>query len=370
MFIEILHCCDQSGSPSPGQGAVCGIKDRQLFVTSGIDIEFYPAAKACQTDSICVVVISANLNPVNSPAAARFTSMAKLIFGCGYLGLRVAEKWTKRGQQVYAVTRSAHKAQELAATGIVPVLADLTSPASLASATWPSDLETVVFAVGYGPGSKLSIGEVYVQGLTNVLAALPDSVPRFIYISSTGVYGDAAGEWVDEETPCRPTRAGGRASLAAEELLRGDRFGKRSVILRLAGLYGPGRIPRAASLMRGEPIDAPSEGFLNLIHVEDAAAIVVLAESKAPLPRTYVVSDGQPVVRGEYYRELARLLDAPAPQFAIPDPNTPAAQRAASDKRICNRRLMNELAPKFLNPSYRQGLAAIVAAQHSSAGDE
>ena len=110
-----------------------------------------------------------------------------------------------------------------------------------------------------------------------MLAALPSDTGRFIYISTTGVYGTAGGEWVDEETPPDPQRDGGRASLAAEQVLAAHPLGARSIILRLAGIYGPGRVPFLDKLRAGEPIPAPSAGYLNLIHVDDAAAVVVAA---------------------------------------------------------------------------------------------
>jgi nucleoside-diphosphate-sugar epimerase len=286
--------------------------------------------------------------------------MAKLLFGCGYLGGRVARLWRDAGHKVYVVTRSAAKGARLAQEGIRPLVADLTDAASLADCDWPSEIDTVLFSVGYDRGSALAIDAVYAQGLANVLAALPPRASRFIYISTTGVYGNAGGQWVDEQTPCRPERAGGKASLAAEQALKEHPLGARSIILRLAGIYGPGRIPRADQLVVGEPIDAPADGYLNLIHVEDAAAIVILAEERAPLPRTYVVSDGQPVIRGEYYGELARLLDAPPPQFITPQADSPAARRAAGDKRASNQRLIEELAPQLQFPSYREGLADAV----------
>jgi nucleoside-diphosphate-sugar epimerase len=286
--------------------------------------------------------------------------MAKLIFGCGYLGGRVARLWQQRNEAVYAVTRSAAKAQALAREGIRPLMADITASLPEDAGFWPAPIDTVLFSVGYDRGSTRPIHEVYVGGLANILAVLPDSVQRLFYISSIGVYGDAAGQWVDEQTPCRPAREGGKSSLDAEELLRGHPLGDRSLILRLAGIYGPGRIPRAETLQAGQPIDAPAEGFLNLIHVDDAAAVVLLAEAKSPLPRTYVVSDGHPVVRSEYYCALARLLGAPPPRFVTPAHESPSAQRAASNKRASNRRLVAELAPELRYPSYREGLAAIV----------
>ena len=288
--------------------------------------------------------------------------MAKLVFGCGYLGLPVARLWKAAGHTVFAATRSEKRAAELALEGLQPIVANILGDAPL---TLPGPIDTVLFAVGYDRASEQSIQQVYVEGLRRVLESLPPTVERVIYISTTGVYGStSAGDWVEESTPCQPTREGGKASLAAEEALRNHpTFADRAIVLRLAGIYGPGRIPRSGDLAAGRAIDAPARGWLNLIHVDDAAQIVLLAEAKAPLPGLFVVSDGQPVIRGDYYRELARLLHAPEPRFVDPDPQSPAAQRAGSDKRIDTRRLREALQPAFLYPSYREGLAAIVKSE-------
>ncbi|MCI0361893.1 MAG: SDR family oxidoreductase [Planctomycetaceae bacterium] len=291
--------------------------------------------------------------------------MAKLIFGCGYLGLRVARLWKAGGDKVHAVTRSTERGAALATEGLAAIVADVTDPSQL---VLPQDVETVLWAVGFDRSSATgkssaagahAIQDVYVSGLANVLRALPQSVGRFIYISSTGVYGQVTGSEVDEDSPCRPTREGGRACLAAEELLRASPFADRTIVLRLAGIYGPDRIPRSSDLAAGRPIDAHSDGWLNLIHVDDAARIALLAEQKARPPKLYVVSDGQPVVRGDYYRELARLLGAPPPRFVEPPADSPAAARAGSDKRVNPRRMLADLSPALLYPSYREGLAAI-----------
>ena len=112
----------------------------------------------------------------------------------------------------------------------------------------------------------------------------------------------------------------------------------------------------------------PAEGCLNLIHVDDAASVVLAAERQAPLPRLYVVSDGHPVERRIYYQELARLLYAPPPRFvaaAARQPSRRRARRATSASTIA--RMRDELAVHLAYPSYREGLAAIVAAEE--AGD-
>lgn len=308
----------------------------------------------------------------------------KLLFGCGYLGSRVARLWRDRGEAVTIVTRKPTKAAELSAEGYRAIVADVCDHATLVDLP---PAETVLFAVGYERGAAATaasakpIEEVYAGGLSNVLNKLRSNLPAHsplpiphsaftsplvIYISSTGVYADAEGDWVDEETPARPIREGGRACLAAEQVLAGHPLGVRSIVLRPAGIYGPQRIPRAETLRRGEPIDAPPDGFLNLIHVDDLARIVCDVERLAhggeiALPRTFNVADGHPVVRREYYRELARLLDAPPPRFVESKQVCQAVLRAAADKRIATSRLTSEVAPNFAYPSFREGLAAIVA---------
>ncbi len=137
--------------------------------------------------------------------------MAKLIFGCGYLGRRVARLWCDAGEDVYAVTRSRERAIELASAGLRPIVADVTEPASLRELPAGS---TVLFAVGHDRTAGKSITQVYCDGLRHTLAALPAETQQIMYISSTGVYGQQAGEIVDEDTPCHPDREGGRACLA------------------------------------------------------------------------------------------------------------------------------------------------------------
>ncbi len=290
--------------------------------------------------------------------------MAKLVFGCGYLGRRVADRWLAAGETVYVVTRSAARAAELRAQGLMPIVADVVSGAGLAGL--PA-AETVLYSIGYDRAAGVSMRTVYVDGLAHALAALPSETGRIIYISSTGVYGHTTGERVDETSECRPVREGGQACLAAEHLLSADRLGDRAITLRMAGLYGPGRIPSQRQILANEPLAVPADGYLNLIHIDDAASIVLAAERRAPLPRLYLVSDGQPVERHIYYEELARLLGAPPPRFVPSEPGSPALARSASDKRIDNARMRGELAVHLDYPSYREGLASIVADGRSAA---
>jgi len=288
--------------------------------------------------------------------------MTKLLFGCGYLGRRVADRWRDANHEVVIVTRSSEKAAELERQGMRALVADISKPATLGSLP---TADTVLFAVGFDRTTGQSIQDVYERGVENVLAALPRNTGRIIYISTTGVYGDAGGERVDEQTPPDPQRDGGRASLASERILTKHPLGANGVILRMAGLYGPGRVPFLAQLRSGEPIAAVSTGHLNLIHVDDAAAVVTAAEVAdlfAVGPHIYCVSDGQPVVRNEYFQEIARQIGAPPVKFTATAPNLPRTSRAEADRRISNAKLMSELAITLQYPDYRAGLRAILSA--------
>ncbi|MEX0712168.1 MAG: NAD-dependent epimerase/dehydratase family protein [Pirellulales bacterium] len=295
--------------------------------------------------------------------------MAKLVFGCGYLGSRVASAWRAAGHDVYVVTRSSRRADELAGEGYRPLLADVTLPDDFPQ--WPP-AETVLYAVGYDRKTANSIEQIYVGGLANVLDSLPAGAApangmnsvlqgRFIYISSTGVYGDSRGALVNEDTPCNPERAGGKACLAAEQLLLAGPLARRAVILRMAGIYGPGRLPNLKSLLAGDPLAAAGEAHLNLIHVDDAVAAVLAAERvEVRLPRTYLVSDGAPGLRRDFYAQCARLVGAPPPRFEAPA--APQLSRGgAADKRISNARMMAELGVVPRYGSYREGLAQIAS---------
>ncbi|MBA2116517.1 SDR family oxidoreductase [Bremerella alba] len=285
-------------------------------------------------------------------------SCSRMILGCGYVGMPLARAFRAAGDVVFPTTRSQERARQFEEQGWHAKIADVTQPDTLRKLP---EADTVVFAVGYDAGSGASREDVYAEGLKNVLEFLPESTRRLIFVSTTGVYGDAEGQTVDEETPCDPARPGGKAFLIAEQYLRNHPlWSTRSVILRMAGIYGPGRIPRSADIEAGKPIPAPGGGALNLIHVDDAVQAVRLAADAEKFSPLYIVSDGSPVDRRDYYREVARLLGAPSPTFEEPAPDSPAAQRASSDRKMSNRRLVTELGFQPKHPSYREGLAAIL----------
>ncbi|MBK95493.1 MAG: NAD(P)-dependent oxidoreductase [Planctomycetaceae bacterium] len=284
----------------------------------------------------------------------------RLIVGCGYLGQRVAQQWLAEGHQVYGLTRNAANAEILRQSGLEPLIGDVMEPEKIA--LLPA-VEQVLYSVGFDRSSSYSIEEVYIQGLQNLVALLPQTCQRLIYISSTGVYGQDDGSWVTEDSVTQPIRAGGKACLAAEQHLLDPANVPpecKVTILRLAGIYGPGRVPRLDLIKQGKPLAIPSEGWLNLIHVDDAVTIVDRVIKQTPQASCYLVSDGCPVLRTDYLNEIASLLRAPEIRFTEVDAQSPATQRAAGTKRISNQRLCSEFPIEWKYPSYKQALAEIL----------
>jgi nucleoside-diphosphate-sugar epimerase len=277
---------------------------------------------------------------------------ARLIVGCGYLGTRVARRWLERGDRVWAVTRSATRAADLAAVGIEPIVADVTKPDTIHDLP---EVATMFWAVGFDRASGTSHRDVHVTGLGRVLDALPGR-PRPILSSSTGVWGDEDGRVVTEDTPAHPAREAGAVLLAAEALLHSHRLGP-GVALRFAGLYGPDRLPRIDDLRAGRPLPADPDSWLNLIHVDDAAQVVcAVADAADPRP-LYVVSDGRPVRRGEWYGHIARVVGCPPPTW-----DTTAPRTRGADKRVDPALLFRDLPISLGHPDAFAAMADLLRA--------
>lgn len=251
-----------------------------------------------------------------------------LIAGCGDTGSRVAARLVERGERVTALVRSVESCDALRQQGIDAIAVDLDSEAPP-----PGNYQRLIH-LAPPPGK----GEDDPR-LAAVLTAYP-SLDRLIYISTSGVYGDCQGEWVDETRECQPITARAKRRLAAEQ--RVARSGLHWNVLRAPGIYGPGRLP-IERLREAEPIlnDADSP-WTNRIHVEDLAAAVLAVAEHAPSGRIYNVSDGMPTRMSAQYRILARLLDLPEP----PQIGWQQAQADWSDLRLSflreSRRLRNE----------------------------
>lgn len=291
-----------------------------------------------------------------APPEQRAPARRVLVVGCGYLGRRLAARLAARGGEVHGIVRTPASATLVSRAGARPIVADVADPGTPLPAL--PEVDTVVWCVGFDRSAGRGYRDVHVLGLARLLDLLPGT-PRVVLTSSTGVWGRGDGPDVDETTPARPDREAGRVLLEAEALLQGHRLGPGTV-LRLAGIYGPDRLPRMDSLRAGEPIAADPDTWLNLVHVDDAAAVVIaVADHPRPGP-LYVVSDGRPILRRAWYGRLAELTGSPAPRWTPPDP----ASRGG-DKRVDPRRLFAEIGPEICHPDALVAVGGIL----SGAGD-
>lgn len=297
--------------------------------------------------------------------------MQKLIIGCGYVGLRVAQKWVEQGHTVSALTRSTSRADELKSLGINPLIGDITQPDSLKSLP---ETETILYAVGFDRTADQSRHEIYINGLDNVLNEVKGRAAKLIYLSSTSVYGQSAGEWVDETSVCEPLRENGQICLEAEQLFEKhgmlgsgrNRKPATAVILRLAGIYGPGRLlARIEQIKAGEPIAGRPDAYLNLIHVTDIVNVILKCDTEIPPESHFLVSDNRPITRQEYYETLAHIVKAPVPQFATAEMNQRAlkstrmhstARAAGLNKRCDNKKMRATLGLEMAYPTIKEGL--------------
>jgi nucleoside-diphosphate-sugar epimerase len=291
--------------------------------------------------------------------------MRTLIFGCGYLGLRVARAWIHQGHEVHAITRSTDRAAVLQESGIHPIVADVCDPATL---TKLPAADVVLHAIGFDRNSGKTQEEVTRGGTQTLLNAIRDRYERLIHISSTSVYGQCEGEWVNELSDCTPTQPGGQLALAAEGLIREAHAASpnsKPFILRLAGIYGPGRLlSRIETLKSGQTLSGRGDAWLNLIHVDDAANAVLKCGTCNLPGGTFVIADDQPLLRREYFEMLARLVNAPAPNF---DPSLPSQRGSGGiNKRCSNRRARQELDWRPNYSSATTGLPASIEPKLSS----
>jgi len=275
--------------------------------------------------------------------------MSKLVIGCGYLGKRVAQKWRENGDEVYALTRSQDTAEQFRQQGIHPIIGDVMYPETL---QFPRGLTTCLYAIGLDRSSGFSQREVYVDGLNNVLRSESFQPERLIYISSTSVYGQTDGSQVSEESPTEPERENGIVCVDAETLVR-EQIKIPWNILRLSGIYGPDRLlARKEKLAAREPMRGNPDGWLNLIHVDDAVQAVLKCEAHPEAANElFLISDDRPIMRRDYYTSLSKQFGTPGPVFAEGDDNN-LAKRCDNSKA----RRMLDFAPMY--PTIAEGIPA------------
>ena len=282
--------------------------------------------------------------------------MKRLVIGCGFLGLPLAKRWLEAGNEVFATTRHTHRAEQFSAIGLNSIVLDTTEPDTVSQLA-DHTFDTVVVAVGMDRTRYDSVHQVYVEGLRNVLENLHENTGQVIYISSTGVFGDFDGAWVDESSPTDPLRDGGKACLAAEQLLQASRFADRATILRMAGLYGDERVPTKETVASKQWSKLSPQGYLNLIHLDDAVSATCVAADQRLHRELFLIADSNPTLRGEYYQHIADQFQlGPIPwsdNASNPNPNA----RGAASKRISNKKFLQRTGMVLKHPDFRSGLA-------------
>jgi nucleoside-diphosphate-sugar epimerase len=275
-----------------------------------------------------------------------FSSERVLLAGCGDLGRRVAQRFIDRGAAVWALRR--HPLPEKGA--IRWLRGDLSDPASLGGL--PAGITRIVFLPAPDARDEAAYRTVFVEGLRNLLGALDRTAcRRVLFVSSSAVYGEHDGAWIDEATPPEPLGFNGRVLLEAEQWLAAQALS--SVVLRLAGIYGPGRM-QLIERLRGGQARVPRDvaHWANRIHVDDAAdAIVHLLMLDEVLP-LYVGADDTPLPLDVLYDFLARQVDVPVPAAG-------AAPAGVGSKRLSNARLRESgFVPRWGDA--REGYAALL----------
>ncbi len=294
-----------------------------------------------------------------TPVRAYNPAMRVLIMGCGYVGLPLGVELVRLGHEVFGVRRAASADASLAAAGIKPLAADVTRPADLARLPGPFDW--VVNCVSSDRGGGDQYREVYLQGTRNLVECLAAAPPKkFVYTSSTSVYGQTDGSPVKETSPAEPATETGRILLETENVLLDAVRQKQfpAVILRVAGIYGPDRGHLFLQYLKNEArITGRGERFINMIHRDDLVGVIIAALKNGRPGEIYNAVDDEPVAQIHFFRWLSETLGKWMPPFAG-EAEDAGRKRGLTNKRVQNRKLRMELGHQFKYPNFRKGYTA------------
>lgn len=289
------------------------------------------------------------------------------IVGCGDIGKRVARLWSARGMDVSALARTPTAQAQLTSLGMTSVLGDLDDPTSLAHLPLCNRLVYYL-----APPPEQGIADPRMAAFCEALAN-GEKPWKIVYMSTSGVYGDCGGALVDESAPLRPLTDRARRRVAAEEQLRRlqTEQGVAVVILRVPGIYGPGRLPRKR-IEQGVPVlderDAPPS---NRIHAHDLARICVAAGEMGRAGDVFNVGDESGGSMTDYFNAVADACGLPRP----PQIRMEVARHKLSpemlsylneSRRLDTRRLHEQLKIRLLYPDLDSGLKATLAEERGA----
>ncbi|WP_456380283.1 SDR family oxidoreductase [Thiolapillus sp.] len=279
-----------------------------------------------------------------------------LIAGCGYIGRRLARELS--ASDVSGLVRSRESCAKLVEMGIHPLQWDL---AKLVNIPLPSRDADIYYLL---PPPKTGVVDSFLENFLQGLEA-HGQPRRLLYLGTTGVYGDCGGDWVDEDAPVRPRVDRALRRFDAEQQLYrwAGETGAELVILRVAGIYGPGKLP-LQRLRAGKPMVAEQFApWTNRIHADDLVQVCLAAMVRGRDGEIYNVSDGQPGNMTDYFNQVADFAGLPRPPVIDPDAGEDqlsAGLRSylAESRRIDNRKMLQELQVKLRYPTLEEGLKA------------
>lgn len=283
--------------------------------------------------------------------------MRVLIVGCGYVGLPLGAELVRLGHEVFGVTRSDQNHAALKSHSIHPLIADIGDRATLDPLPLPFDW--IVNTVSSNKGGIDDYQKIYLGGTRHLIDWLASAPPKkFVYTSSTSVYGQTDGSQVKESSPTEPASETGRVLVATEKLLldalRDQKF--PAVILRVAGIYGPERGHLFLQYLKGEAcIPGKGDRLLNMIHRADLVNCIIAALKNGRPGEIYNAVDDEPVPQIHFFRWLSETLGKNMPPFGD---DSAGRKRAVTHKKVLNRKLKMELGYQFKYPTFRQGYTA------------
>jgi|LNFM01.1.fsa_nt_gb nucleoside-diphosphate-sugar epimerase len=290
-----------------------------------------------------------------------------LIIGCGDVGLRAALLLGKR-YRIHALTHSLERVAGLRRHGLMPMYGDLDLPDTLDGL--PGLAHDVIHLAPPPSRGRIDTRTAHLIAALARRGSLPQ---HFVYISTSGVYGDCGGAMIDETSPLRPQTDRAHRRADAERRLRdwGARSGVRVSILRVPGIYAADRLP-VARIERGTPALLPQDdSYVNHVHADDLAGMIVAALHRGQANRSYNASDDAPQKMGDYF-------DLVADRFRLPRPPRVTRAEARSvipenlysfmneSRRLANARIKQELRVRLRYPTVREGIAAVPAASRGT----
>jgi nucleoside-diphosphate-sugar epimerase len=284
--------------------------------------------------------------------------MRVLIVGCGYVGLPLGIELIRLGHEVFGLRRNSSAENELKSAGIQPLFADVTKPEELKKLS--REFDWVVNCVAAG-GDTNNYREVYLQGTRNLIEWLAPNPPKkFVYTSSTSVYGQTDGSQIKESSPTEPISETSKILVETEKILLHAASQKKfpAVILRVAGIYGPDRGHWFKQFLKNEAtMEGDGSRFLNMIHRDDLIGSIIAALKNGRAGEIYNAVDDEPVSQRTFFEWLAGTLGKYPPP-STPENSAENRKRGSTNKRVSNRRLKMEIGYQFKYPNFRIGYSA------------